>query len=91
MSENQRKEHVLLWESSGLSKAAYCRRENLTYSTFCSWCREYEDGKDEFILLDSIGTENSVSKPVEVLLPNGIELNFPEGIDLSTLKELMYV
>lgn len=82
---------MLSWQSSGLSKAAYCRREGLVYATFCSWCREYESGQSGFILVSGDGLADSELKRAVVLLPNGIELTFPDGIDSRSLKELMDV
>jgi hypothetical protein len=35
------KAHVAAWESSGLSKAAYCRRHDLPVKRFYSWCDLY--------------------------------------------------
>lgn len=91
MREKKRRGHVLSWQSSGLSKAAYCRREGLVYATFCSWCREYESGQSGFILVSGDGLADSELKRAVVLLPNGIELTFPDGIDSRSLKELMDV
>lgn len=31
-----------LWQQSGLSKAAFCRRQGLVYITFHTWCRSIE-------------------------------------------------
>lgn len=91
MSGKKRRGHVLSWQSSGLSKAAYCRQEDLVYGTFCSWCREYESGQSGFILLSGEDQVCCELKRAVVLLPNGIELTFPDGIDRRSLKELMDV
>ena len=91
MSKKKRKAHVLSWQSSGLSKAEYCRRENLVYVTFCSWCRSFKSGQGEFILLSSSDHVNVQTKRVVAMLPNGIELSFPDGIDRRSLKELIDV
>lgn len=91
MIEKKRRAHVLSWQNSGLSEAEYCRREDLVYGTFCSWCRDLQGGQGEFILLNSDEQAISPTKRVVVKLPNGIELSFPEGIDRKSLKELMDV
>ncbi len=40
--DNRRKwgDQVLGWRSSGLSKQEYCRRTNLSYTTFIYWSRQ---------------------------------------------------
>ena len=35
-----KEEHIVDWESSGLSKAEYCRRTGLRYKTFQKWKRK---------------------------------------------------
>lgn len=89
MGEKKRRAHVLAWQNSALSKAEYCRREDLVYGTFCGWCREFEGSRDGFVLLDQ--TQNTEGTPVLVRLPNGIELVFDRGLDQRTLKLLMDV
>jgi hypothetical protein len=34
--------HVQLWKRSGLSMAAYCRREEIAYGAFVQWCRRLD-------------------------------------------------
>lgn len=45
--------HVELWKRSGLSMAAYCRREEIAYGSFVQWCRRLDEATD--------GQEQSVS------------------------------
>lgn len=37
LTKEEQKEYVSLWKSSGLSRAAFCRQEKLSPSTFFSW------------------------------------------------------
>jgi hypothetical protein len=37
--------HVVALETSGLTRAAYCRRHGLNYGTMCFWWRRLRGGK----------------------------------------------
>jgi hypothetical protein len=39
-NKKTKEEHIADWESSGLSKAEYCRRTGLNYKTFQKWKRK---------------------------------------------------
>lgn len=36
----RREELVTLWRQSGLTQAAFARREGINYTTFCSWVQQ---------------------------------------------------
>jgi len=73
---------------NGESKKGYCELMGLNYGTFMSWLRreEGESKAGEFISLGSISMAD-----VEVLLPNGIRLNFKGGFSKEVLKSMMDV
>lgn len=45
VSAQQRAEYVRAYAESGLSQAAFAKREGLRYSTFCHWVQKAERGE----------------------------------------------
>ncbi len=43
-----KEEHIVNWESSGLSKTEYCKANGIHYSTFQSWIRKISPKKVEW-------------------------------------------
>ena len=102
----RRKERIKImnaWSKSSLTKLAFCASKEINYGTFLSWFQqekrltEAEPLKNEclgeFILLENISkTENtSIQEVIEIMLPNGVRLNWQGKMDLSTLKMLANV
>lgn len=78
-------EHVNAYRNSGLSKARYCRENDLTYHLFIYWASKF---------CAEAGTDNEVSSPsasklVPVLLnepeavASGLQLHLPNGVLIS--------
>lgn len=77
-------EHVNACSSSGLSKARYCRENNLTYHLFIYWASK---------ISADVSTDNQVSSPgasklVPVVLSEsdvavGLQLHLPNGVLIS--------
>ncbi|MCB1935345.1 MAG: IS66 family insertion sequence element accessory protein TnpB [Burkholderiales bacterium] len=42
LQQHQQK-HIKTWQSSGMSQAAYCRKQGLNAKTFGNWLRIYRD------------------------------------------------
>ncbi len=78
------REVFLHWQQSGLSKAAFCRREGLGLSTFCDWRRRIQ-------LRDQANAkrERSNSKRDAFSKPPG-ELNSASAVEFApiVLKEV---
>lgn len=43
LQQHQRR-HIEIWQSSGMSQAAYCRKQGLNAKTFGNWLRAYRNG-----------------------------------------------
>lgn len=90
-------QHLLSHRSSGLSIAAYCKRENIHPNTFYQWRNRQPDRKPvpeisdtpplQFLRLPTpvmVGTDR-----IELTLPNGANLIVPPSYDLTTLRQIV--
>lgn len=64
--------HVELWKRSGLSMAAYCRREEIAYGSFVQWCRRLDEATDgpakSVSFAEVVAHEAPLSQPVGVAI-----------------------
>jgi hypothetical protein len=74
-NKKTKEEHIANWESSGLSKAEYCRRTGLRYKTFQKWKRKE---KLENIEWKSISIQEESKNIFELRLGQDwkLEINF---------------
>jgi len=90
-------QHLASQRSSGLSIAAYCRRESIPPHTFYNWRNKQLDRKPipersdttpvQFLRLPTpvvAGTER-----IELTLPNGANLLVPPSYDLTALRQMV--
>lgn len=91
------RQHLTSHRSSGLSIAAYCRRESIPPHTFYNWRNKQSDRKAiperidtppvQFLRLPTpvvAGTDR-----IELTLPNGANLLVPQSYDLTTLRQMV--
>ena len=79
-------------QASGLSAAAWCRKEKVSYSSFIYWRRrlrreEAKPGREhpafqEIVLAGGGGS----AERIEVCLPGGVSIRVPTGVDRETLR-----
>ncbi len=80
--------------ASGLSLAAFCRREGLCYATVCGWRKRAQAGDSAAagegpITLVELQTEAEPAEGagahdgIEVILPGGIRVCFAKGSDVT--------
>ena len=62
------------WESSGLSRAAFCRRHRINYQTMTSWVKRFRD-EGGAGSLRSAGRVHKAAGFVEVSLPTASTLS----------------
>ena len=102
-SDSEKREEALLaislWQESGLSQGAFCRREGITRSTFQHWRRRYDDSyeykgkqksspsKSSFIPVQTVPVHSvPVSESdLEIFYPNGVRLKCPFTISTDDL------
>jgi transposase-like protein len=90
-SPEQRQEHIARWQSSGLSKAAYCREHDIVYQTFANWTRPAADPiaatPDEFVqLADDRPRAQGADLRVEL---SGCTLAFAAGADPTWIASIL--
>ena len=88
------KAHINVWQSSGLSQAAYCRQHQLTYSTFSARLCEFRGQAKSTPLappvLLPIHVQPHPSPEASLVLHHvrGHRLELPVGVSASWLAEL---
>ena len=74
------------WQESGKTQQAFCQEHDITFSTFYYWLKRYRRGIDENSFLP---VEISSGINIEIRYPDGIVLQLPAAVKLSTLKQLL--
>jgi len=86
--------HINVWQSSGLSQAAYCRQHQLTYRTFsarlCEFRAQANSSPSAPPLLLPIHVQAQTSPEVGLILHHakGYRLELPAAVSASWLAEL---
>jgi hypothetical protein len=86
-------DHIKLWESSGISKVAYCKEHSLTYSTFFYHLKRKKRTKapKKFMELKIKDKEQSPKQDaVEIYLANGSRLVFATGSSSRFMHEVIF-
>ncbi len=78
-SEEERRELIEEYQSSGLTQAAFCREWNLNSKTLARWLRIERDEKEVSFCEVELGNPSASENIIRVQLPNGIEVIVPVG------------
>lgn len=93
--EQQWRRWIALWQTSGLSVAAFCARHGLAAPSFYAWRRTVlrrDDPPAAFVAVQLRSDEAATpSPPLEVVLPDGRRVRVPAGFDAATLRQLLAV
>ena len=106
IDEEKREEALLaisLWNESGLSQGEFCRRENISRSTFQHWRRRYDESyeykgkkkspisKSSFIPVQTVPAYSVSSSEIdlEVIYTNGVRIKCPSSIATGDLQKLI--
>lgn len=73
MSKIEFEQHYQKWESSELSKAGYCKQENLVYTWFMYHCKRLQKMEQGFTQIQVKTKSNTLTNSV------GIEYHFADG------------
>jgi transposase-like protein len=74
------------WQESGKTQQSFCQEHDITFSTFYYWLKRYRRGIEESSFLP---VEISSGNNIEIRYPDGIILQLPAAVKLSTLKQLL--
>jgi transposase-like protein len=74
------------WQESGKTQQVFCQEHDITFSTFYYWLKRYRRGIEESSFLP---VEISSGSNIEIRYPDGIILQLPAAVKLSTLKQLL--
>ena len=96
----ERKRLLLLFEHSGVSAKRFCQDRGIPVSTLSYWVRKARGKADDGAVVEiPVGAINRVSLdervresgpgPVEIRLPNQMELRIPTGADAAWVTELL--
>jgi len=83
------------WRRSGLSVAAFCRREDLAACSLHWWRQELKRRDSEnspFLPVQVAGVLSASSKnEIEIVLTSGRRISIPPGFDAQTLRQVLGV
>jgi len=92
-SEAEAAGHVEAWRASGLSLAAWCRREGLRYERLRRWRGQLERTRKrqrgpQILPVQLVEPEGS-PHALELELPRGLRLRVAAGFDAASLARLL--
>lgn len=77
LTKEERDRYITLWKSTGLSKSAFCKQEELAFSTFSSWLASMASPKESggfAPLICNLSKPSILPEPekqLKILMPNG--------------------
>ena len=89
---------ITRWKKSGLSQAAFCRREEIALYTFNYWMRKTgrssrksrNQKKQNFLeIKNPRGRITSHDSPIELVTPSGYQLNLSSGFSSDDLHRIL--
>ena len=95
-TEEEKQSYCKAWQKSGLSRSGFCRREGLSFPTFCNWLKRQNTASHlavprmEFmvapILKESSAKEEQI---LEVRLPNGLHCRFSRVVNINQICKII--
>ena len=99
MSQNKKEQHwqriFQLQAESELNKLEFCKRNNITVSTFYAWAKKLSSqppkrtNKQKVIPL--VFPEAKLDQQLTLTLPNGYQFSFPSSLEPSKLQQFLSV
>jgi hypothetical protein len=88
--------HISTFESSGLSKAAFCRKHNLVLHQFSYYYSKLTGKTKPVAEADKLFAPVIMTKPekkhvdiVQIILPNGLQCSIPSHLESSVIKNII--
>jgi len=99
MSQSKKEQHwqriFQLQAESGLNKSQFCKRNNITISTFYAWAKKLssQSPKREIKqkVVPLIFPETKPEQHLTLTLPNGYQFSFPASLEPSKLQQFLSV
>ena len=89
-SRNKMDSIVKKWQNSGLSKAAFCRENGLSLSTFSYWCSQCLTPGISPKMVKLTAPMPLVKSDKFILeFPSGHKLHIPENMDSTRLQSII--
>jgi hypothetical protein len=84
-------QHYKTWETSGLSKAGYCKQENLEYAWFIYHCQRMKKSEQGFsqVKINSKTKNISGSTGIEYHFADGSYFVFPADCSTQVIRSLI--
>jgi len=86
--------HLSCQRTSGLSIAAYCKRDGVAPNTFFNWKKRHRDSTDDFhrsnagpVSFLQLPTQSAENQKFDLTLPNGSRLAMPLPCDPAFLRQ----
>ncbi len=87
---NRWKQHIELWQHSGLTQAGYCEQEGLNRKTFSARLSEFRSSRSPTSsVLIPIQVEAMATGQIILHLAKGHRLELPASVSVSWLGELL--
>ena len=96
INESFWREHIMTWQSSGLTRLAYCQEHALNYRSFVYQSRRINrETKKTLIHFSEANlvkkTEASQAASLQLILPNGIRVGIGQIIEASLLETVLSI
>jgi len=90
-------ERIKAWEASGLSKVVFCKKQNITKSSFGKWYKRLSEKFKKnvhdvsFVPIKIKKDKIESSSPLLIVLKDNIKIVIPNDVNVPTLKMLLEV
>jgi len=90
--------HIRRWRKTDLSRAAYCRNQNISYHRFAYWLKKlspnhpqaHHPERSDFVPVKADISASIVQQSgLTAILPNGVHLQGIAGDNLDIVKQLI--
>ena len=93
-TQTERQQHLFSQRKSGLSIAAYCKREGIPQNTFYNWRRRPDTKKSGHESVTPVSflqlpTPSADIQKIELTLPNGARISMPLSCEPAFLRQVV--
>lgn len=85
------------WQASGLTQKEFCFQHSIAYSGFHYWFKKFREDKSVStptstfipVKVTTSGLTQIPSSAIELVMPDGRRVNFPQGVEVGFLRALL--